>query len=89
MTQEQALELCKPYNGQQICDIGNHLKDKSVYNCNVYRLPNGTEIKVVSHDDEYQSEVYLQDGSIDRYVGIAEDTDNDKLVWTVTDWFPT
>ena len=64
MTRAEAEELVRPYVGKVIEEIGTHIPDKSVYNYNFYRLPNGTVVLLQSNDDCF-SEVAVVAGDIE------------------------
>lgn len=78
MTKSEAEELVRPYVGKTIEEIGIHISDKSVYNYNFYRLPNGTVVLLESNDDGF-SQVAVVDGDIDNgnkiWVGGQQDDD--------------
>lgn len=78
MTKLEAEELVRPYVGKVIEEIGTHISDKSVYNYNFYRLPNGAVVLLENNDDGF-SQAAVVDGDIDNgnkiWVGGQQDDD--------------
>lgn len=72
MTQAEARNLVREYEGKDIEKVGTHLPDKSSYNYNFYRLPNGTEVLMDNDDDGYNM-VFVCDGGNNIYVGAQYD----------------
>ena len=68
MTKAEVEELVRPYVGNDLYKIGTEILDKSVYNHNFVRLPNGTEV-LLQNDDEGFNDVAVVDGDALIYVG--------------------
>ena len=72
-TSPESLVAC--YRGQDLEKIGTHLSDRSSYNYNFYKLPNGA-IVLLNNDDEGFNQVYVElpDGKLEN-VGAQYDND--------------
>lgn len=53
MLKKSAELLVSCYVGQNLYDIGTHMKEKSSYNHNFYKLPNGTTVLLENDDDGF------------------------------------
>lgn len=62
MANEQIPEdLVREYEGEDLYSIGTHVPEKSFYNHNYYRLPNGTLV-LLKNDDFDWNDVFVVDG---------------------------
>lgn len=75
---EHAKEMVREYVGQDLEKIGVHIPDGSVYNSNLYELPNGTFVKL-KNDDEGYNMVFVVDDNDGDTTFVGEQWDNGEF----------
>ena len=65
---ETAEQMVREFIGKDLEAIGIHIPEKSTYNHNYFRLPNGTVVLMVNDDDGY-NQVFVVSGEKEVNVG--------------------
>ena len=74
MANEQIPEdLVREYEGEDLYSIGTHVPEKSFYNHNYYRLPNGTLVLLKNDDFDWNDVFVVDEEGREHLVGGQQD----------------